>query len=172
MRKFVIAAAAILTLVSTTGHAETSGKLYGGLGYNTLGDDDFNLGTIIGRIGYDITPNFAVEAEAGFGITEEKLNVGFGATAKAKVDSSFGAFVVGKYPASDKFEVFGRLGYTTTKIGVDTNFGNGSGDIDSFAVGVGGQYMIDDKNGIRADYLRLTEDEGANSFSVSYVRKF
>ena len=50
-----------------------------------------------------------------------------------------------------------------------------SDDGESWNYGVGGQYFFDDKNGVRADYTRhdfKDSSTDANTWSVSYVRKF
>jgi outer membrane immunogenic protein len=91
---------------------------------------------------------------------------------KLRTRGTLGAFAVATAPVAERFSLIGRAGYVQTwaeakALGIKSERDDGS-----FAVGVGGQYMIDDANGIRADYTRYTKDDGRDGVAVSYVRKF
>jgi outer membrane immunogenic protein len=136
-------------------------------GYNHLQSGRINTGTVQGRVGYHVTPNFAVEGEAGLGGVTDTVGA-----AKLRTRGTLGAFAVATAPVAERFSVIGRAGYVQTwaeakALGVKTERDDGS-----FAVGVGGQYMLDEANGIRADYTRYTKDDGRDGVAVSYVRKF
>jgi outer membrane immunogenic protein len=136
-------------------------------GYNHLQSGRINTGTVQGRVGYNFTPNFAVEGEGSLGGVTDKV-----AGVSLRTRGTLGAFAVATAPVAERFSVIGRAGYVQTwaeakALGVKVQDDDGS-----FALGVGGQYMIDEANGIRADYTRYTKNDGRDGLAVSYVRKF
>jgi outer membrane immunogenic protein len=167
VRNLIIAAITSATLLAGTSHAQDAGKVYANLGYSFLAQDDVDLGAITARLGYDFTPNFAIEGEAGVGVSEESV-----LGVKIKVDSSLGAFLVGKVPVGENFELLGRMGYNHTWLSAKGFGASADADDGSFGVGIGAQYLFDGKNGIRGDYTRYTEGDGTDVFSINYVRKF
>lgn len=170
MRIFALAILAATAFASAPSFAQTVPLLsntYINGGYNHLQSGSINTGTVQGRVGYKLTPNFAVEGEAGIGSNNDRIN-----GVDVRTRGTLGAFAVASAPVAERFALIGRAGYVQTwaeakAAGIKTEADEGS-----FAVGVGGQYMIDEANGIRADYTRYTENDGRDGFAVSYVRKF
>ena len=89
---------------------------------------------------------------------------------------SAAGYGVGFLPVSPKIDLIGRVGYGNTQFkqtlaGVESKF-----DADSVNYGVGAQYKLDDKNGVRVDYTRQqfrdNDAADANVVSVGYARKF
>ena len=71
--------------------------------------------------------------------------------------------------------ITGRLGYGTTRVSADLAGVTASGDGESVNYGVGANYFIDGRNGIRADWTRrdFRDDGGeADTYGLSYVRRF
>lgn len=154
-------AAAVLSTFAVSAQAQDS-NTYINAGVQTFEGDTWN---IVGRVGYNFSENFGVEGEASVGVigTDED---GF----DVSTPYSFGGFLIGRYPVSDKFEFFGRVGYSATNFDVD-----GAGDItlDGIAVGGGIQYNLDDVSGIRLGYTAADVDVGtADVIDLVYVRKF
>jgi outer membrane immunogenic protein len=168
MRNVLIAIIASSTLLATGVEAQNASKFYGNAGYSLLDTKITNLGVVGVRLGYEFTPNFAIEGEAGFGITSKELDI-----IDVKVDNTFGGFLVGKLPVADKFELIGRIGYSHVKVSASGLGGSASTDDGSAAYGVGMQFLFDDKNGVRGDFTRYEENgSGFNGYTISYVRKF
>ncbi len=167
MRTLVIATIASLGLVGAASAQEMTAKPYINAGVTQHHTSNTDTASITGRFGADFNKNFALEAEGGFGVTNDTV-----LGAKLKQRGDLGAYAVGKLPIDEKFSVLGRLGYHETwaqaKSGTTTVKDNNG----SFAAGVGAQYMFDEKNGIRGDYTRFTENDGVNNFAVAYVHKF
>lgn len=127
---------------------------------------DTDTASITGKVGTQINQYFGVEAEGGFGVSEDTVQ-----GVKYKNKGDLGAYAVGTAPVNDKFSVLGRVGYHHTWAEAKAAGLKVKDDDGSFAAGVGAQYMIDAQNGIRADYTRYT-DQKTDNFGVSYVRKF
>lgn len=156
--KLALAAASMLVAPAfMTAQAQQSGVYVSG-GYTQFdGDGGADLGAITGRVGVDLTPNFAIEGEGSFGVKGDS---------GTDLDSEFGAFVVGKLPISPSFDLFARVGASR----IETSPG---GSEDGLAYGAGGTFNLTPIDGIRADWTRHDYDAGdADAYSLSYVRKF
>lgn len=158
--KIALATAAMAGFASTAS-AQDSGT-YVNVGVKTYEFDTYN---VLGRLGYNFSENFGVEAEGSFGVIG---NDELGVDVDTKWD--LGAYVVGRIPVSDQFDLFARAGYSTVNVEVE---GLGDADIDGFAVGGGIQYNFDANNGFRLGYTYNEGDDlGADVIDLSYVRKF
>jgi outer membrane immunogenic protein len=170
MRFFALAILAATAFASAPSFAQTVPALsntYVNGGYNHLQSGKINTGTVQGRVGYNFTPNFAVEGEGGVGGVTDTVN-----GVKLRTRGTLGAFAVATAPVAERFALIGRAGYVQTWAQAKALGVKSESDDGSFAVGVGGQYMIDEANGIRADYTRYTKNDGRDGVAVSYVRKF
>ena len=88
--KIALAAASMLVAPAfMIANAQQSGVYVSG-GYTYFdGDGGAQLGGITGRVGVNLTPNFAIEGEGTFGVTDDS---------GTELDSQLGAYVVGKLP--------------------------------------------------------------------------
>ncbi len=162
MKTLMIAAsAAVLSMVAVSA---AQAQAYGTVGYAGVEADDANLGALQGRLGYRFNPYLAVEGEAAFGVSDDTVS-GVDVELKHEV----GVFGVVTAPLSPSFELFARAGYTGASF--DTTLGDL--DTDGFAYGVGGQYNVTDKDGVRLDWTRHDHDDvEADVWSIGYSRKF
>lgn len=163
MKTLMIAAsAAVLSLAAMPAAAQA--QAYGTVGYAGVDAEGANLGALQGRLGYKFTPMFGIEGEAAFGISDDTVS-GVDVEMKHEV----GVFGVVTAPISPSFDLFARAGYTGASF--DTTLGDL--DTDGFAYGVGGQYNVTEKDGIRLDWTRHDHDDAeADVWSVGYSRKF
>lgn len=178
MKNLMTAAAfaAITAIVPAAAQAQEAGAttIYGSVGYSHADVDDVKLGAITGRVGARFGQYFGVEGEAGFGVKDDEVNVG-GVNVDVELKHTAAIYGVGFLPVAPNADLFARIGYGTSKIEASAGGASVSDDGDSWNYGVGGQYFLDDKNGVRADYTRYDfKDDGgeADVWSVSYVRKF
>lgn len=158
--KLQIALAAASMLIAPafmSAQAQTTGVYVSG-GYTQFdGDGGASLGGITGRVGVNLSPNFAIEGEGSFGVKDD------GGT---ELDNEFGAFVVGKLPVSPQFDLFARVGAAR----IETSPG---GSEDGLAYGAGAQWNLTAQDGIRGDWTRHDYDAGdVDAYSLSYVRSF
>jgi len=155
--KLALAAASMLIAPAFMTAAQQSNVYVSG-GYTHFdGDGGAELGAITGRVGVDLTPNFAIEGEGSFGVKDDS---------GTELDSELGVFVVGKLPLSPSFELLGRVGAAR----IETSPG---GSEDGVAYGAGAQWNLTSIDGIRGDWTRHDYDAGdVDAFSLSYVRRF
>ena len=173
-----VAGAAVLSaavLAALPAAAQTAPAFYGNVGYTAVdSSDDVVLGAITGRFGAKLVPNFGLEAEAGFGVKDDSVNVG-GVNVETELKHSVGVYAVGFLPINEQFELLARVGYATTKIEASAGGFSADDSEESWNYGVGAQYNFDAVNGVRADYTRYEFDNDggeADTWAVSYVRKF
>lgn len=153
---------------------------YGSLGYNQKQDND--LGAVQLRLGGRFGSHLGVEGEFGLGVDPNTITFPSATPAlqaKTQLRHEAAAYVVGYYPVAPNFDVFARLGYGTTAlkrtftVAPDTFVNKFSAE--SVNYGVGGQYFLDGKNGIRVDYTRQDYNKGVrtdDTWSVAYTRRF
>lgn len=181
MKSLVIAAAsaAVLATVGVAGAASaqdnTGTTLYGTVGYaNVSADDgaDVNLGALQARFGARFGKYFGVEGELAGGVKDDSFDVA-GTNVDVELKHEVGAFAVGYYPVTERFDIFARAGYATSEVKASGAGISDSADLDGFAYGVGGQYFFTEKDGVRLDWTRHDGDDAeADVVGVSYVRKF
>lgn len=174
MRNILLATAA-LTLIGAPAMAqEPVSPITGSVGYTQLDTDGGDLGAITGRVGYDFTRNFGVEGEASIGVKDDDITFA-GVDGKIEHDWDAAAYGVAKLPINPNLELFGRVGYGTTSVTASVPGASVSADGESVNYGVGANYFIDGRNGIRADWTRrdFRGDGGeADAYGLSFVRRF
>lgn len=170
---YTVSAAALFAAPSAM--AQVASPVYGSVSYSNVSADDVDLGAVTGRLGYKFNPNFAVEGEASFGVSDEDVNVGGGVTANVEHKHDAAVYAVGILPISPNLELFARGGYGTTEIEASAAGVSASESGESWNYGVGANYFLDGQNGIRADWTRrdFRDDAGeADVWSLGYVRRF
>ncbi len=175
MKSLLLAAAATAALAAAAPAFAQSTGVYGTLGGEDLNSNSANVGAITGRLGYRPIPYLGIEGEVSAGIGSDHLNIG-GARASVRVNDQYAGYAVGFLPIGPNFDVLGRIGYGATDLRLRRPGASFSDRLTSWNAGVGAQYFMDGKDGVRADYTRETatghNDIDANVFSLAYVRKF
>ncbi|MES2034844.1 MAG: porin family protein [Pseudomonadota bacterium] len=167
MKTTIIAAAAACALLSVPAIAQAETSFYTTLGYaNVQADDgvDVELGAGQVRVGAKFNQFFAVEGEAAHGVNDDTVG-----GVEVKLNNQFGVFAVASYPFAERFEVFGRVGYSTAEF--EANFAGvkETESNDDVAYGVGATAFFSERNGVRLDYTNYGD---ADAWSVAYVRKW
>lgn len=174
MRNVLLATAALTLIAAPALAQEPAHPVTGSIGYTQLDTDGGDLGAVTGRMGYDFTRNFGIEGEASIGVSDDDFTVaGVPGTIEHKYDAA--AYGVAKLPINENFELFGRLGYGTTRVKAEVAGVQDSDSTDSVNYGVGANYFIDGQNGVRADWTRrdFRGDAGeADTYGLSFVRRF
>lgn len=180
MRKMMILAA-VAAVVATPAFAQSGDSVWStenARGYGTLGYTHFDgssTGSVTGRMGIDLNRYLAIETEVGIGVKDKDFtNNGVDGTLKHEWDAA--GYVVGKMPIGENFQVHARGGYGHTEL---KRFEDGSGTKvggQHWVYGVGGEYLINADNGIRADWTRRdfkgSAREDLDTYGISYVRRF
>jgi outer membrane immunogenic protein len=172
MKRLILLAAMALTAALAV--APASAQLYVGGGYTVfqadVDDDDVNLGAVMGRLGYEFLPVFAVEGEVALGVQDDDFDV-LGTPVDIGIDNEVGGFVVGKLPLLG-MDLFGRVGYANFSIDADAAGASAAPDGSGMAYGGGVNFNILFLRA-RAEYTRYeVDDTDFDSLSVSALLKF
>lgn len=183
--------AAIATAMAATAHAQTeSGGLYIQGGYSWLNfeanDTDYSVDTdaIVARVGIQLSPMIAIEGELAGGIdngdfdfdsSEDDIDFDdnndgdftdiINISGDLGLDFMASAYARAIFPISDRFEVFGRVGYAYAE--VDANAITPGGQTitiaedaeDGWTAGAGIAYDLTENLELRADYTWYGFDE-------------
>jgi len=148
-------------------------NLYGELAYQSI-DADLNSNPAVLRatLGYDMSPNLAVEGMIGTSLTEGKETVS-GIPVKLKISNLWGVYVKPKMKITDSFELFGRFGYAGMKATATASaFGqsaSASEDGSDVSYGVGASYAISPQMSISADFMKYDD---VDAFAIGFGFKF
>lgn len=150
--------------------------LYISGGYSLVDGEGVTPNTFTARAGGSFNDYFGVEVEGAFG-GEADTPDGL-AGVEISVESQIGAYLVGKYPVSDRFDVRARVGYAEFEFEGDFNGVIESATIDCFAAGVGGEFMVTENFGLIGDVTYyeadggLEFDQGFQTFTFGGILKF
>ena len=91
------------------------------------------------------------------------------ATAKVKLKQAYGIYVKPKANVTDALELFGRLGYSHVKLGVDASVAvpglgtvsmGDSGSDGGFSYGLGANFKFSPTTYVGVDYMRYVKKDG------------
>ncbi len=126
-----------------------------------------------GVLGYEVSPNLAVEGLLSVGVKDDsiteqgyKVNVG--------LSNAMGVFLKPKVMLSNEFEVFGRVGYAQTKMKFSSTDGSAKDAGSAFAYGLGANYYLDKTTYVTASYINLYDKnkQKINGFNIGVGYKF
>jgi len=119
--------------------------------------------TVVFRGGVTLHKYFAIEGEAGFGISNETDD------GVANYDSRFAGYGRARYPFGDTgLEVFARLGYANTTIGSSNVIGDGTMGGITYGGGLAFSFGNEDQYQIRGDFTQFEFGNNQNSSAFSF----
>lgn len=165
--KLALASLAAAMIVSPAAFAQSNLEFGGSYSRIDVGPAD--LGAITGRGTWFVTDFLGLEGEASIGVKDDTVGPG-----KVELDHSIGAFGVLRAPVTERFDIFGRLGYAWSELSASApGVGSASADFDGIAYGVGGRYYFTDRVGLRGDFTKYEgNNNDADVFSIGAVVRF
>ncbi|MDO8911390.1 MAG: porin family protein [Phenylobacterium sp.] len=171
--KTLFGLAAALTL-SLPAAALAQSPIYGSLGYANHHVTDADAGAVQARLGARLSPYFGAEVELSKGVKSGDGQVS-GIPLEVEVEHQAAIYGVGFLPITPRADLFVRAGYGETKLNFTAAGGSATDRNTSWNFGAGGQYFLDDKNGVRLDYTHhdfMKSEDTADVWVVAYTRKF
>jgi hypothetical protein len=152
--------------------AQTS-NVYGGVGYTLFDGDDASVGGLTGRLGVGFGQYFGIEGEVSLGVVDDEIRVGT-TNVDVELDNAFGLYGVGRLRVSPQVDLFGRIGWAQAEVSGSAGGLSASADENGLAYGVGGNFWLTEKDGVRGEFTRFDFDDDAelDTWAISYVRKF
>lgn len=168
MRNFkLVCLAALVLLAFPAGAGDTIGFYAGaGIGSSDLAVDGFSGNDFAYKVfaGYDF--NEYIGMEGGY------LNGGSPSDRGLEIEvDGFDVAVLGKWPVSEQFDIFAKLGYVWWDAETD-GFGSDSGEDLMYGLGVG--FDFSDQFGMRGEWERMDieDTDRADLWTVSLLFRF
>jgi hypothetical protein len=163
----LVCLAALALLAFPAGAVDATGVYVGaGVGSSDLAVDGFSGNDFAYKVfaGFDFNPYIGVEG--GYLNGGSPSDRGF----DIEVDG-WDLAVLGKWPVSDQFEIFARLGYVWWDAEAD-GFGSDSGEDLMYGLGVG--FDFNDQFGVRGEWERMDieDTDRADLWTVSLLFRF
>ena len=179
MKKKLISVAVLATMFSIA-HLANAGEFQASAGGTYLfdsSDTEFSYTAATVRGAYYVKENWGFEAEGSFGLSgpDNYANTGV----DFKLNNQFGGYLIGKFPAGDKGELFGRIGWRAGSFGATAAGGAADINYNGFSIGGGYSYFFSDTVGLRGEITTSGANLGGSikpegnltSASVSMVFK-
>ena len=160
----------ILAGMATPALAAEPGDTYlgGGFGmvtYEEQGLPEAEPSALVGRLGYHITSNIAIEGRLGFGISDDDINFA-GVPVAVEVDQLVGAYAVGYLPLAEAFSLYGLAGFSYGE-GSASAAGYSLDDDDTdFSYGVGATFDVTQNV---AGYIEWAQYFDESSYEVTGI---
>ena len=173
-----VSALAVLSFAAMSVSAQPSpSKIYGEVGYTQLSYKESGYkadpGVLRAVIGTEINPNVNLEAMIGVGITDGSTRIS-NVTVTSQVDRFWGLYVRPKVMLSPDVELFGRVGYASSKVTASIPGYALSDSGNSMSYGAGVSFKVAQNTSLVADYMSYYSKDGvkATGFSVGLGFKF
>ena len=174
--KYLLLGCALAALsVNVIAAEDKTGRGYVGVGYSPLtfsveDAPDWDLAALAVRGGYYFNKYFSVEGRLGFGVGDDTKTVSTAPQEdiKIEIDYMLGVYAVGHLPLSDRFQLYGLVGYTKGELTATLiQTGESSSDDDSdLSYGVGAEYDMTNNWSLGLEYTAYFD--GASFEDVKY----
>ena len=157
--------------------ALTQGKGYIGANYTELTYDQDGMAkdpeptVLVGRLGYFIIDQIAVEGRLGFGLSDDTIQVDTNGSTKVEfeIDRLSGVYLLTHLPISNGLSFYGLVGYTKAKI---TPRGYALSDTENgFSYGFGAELHSSDQFGLNIEYTQYLDEKGYDLSGISLGAK-
>ena len=138
---------------------------FGMVSYDVEGFEEAKPTALVGRLGYGILDNIAIEGRLGFGFTDDEININ-GVEVDANIDQLAGVYGVGYIPLADQFSLYGLLGFSYGEGSVDIAGLSFSDDDTDFSYGIGAQLDLTDNVSGYAEWVQYFDE---SDYEVSAI---
>lgn len=173
---------AMATLLALGAVSAAQAQYYGELAYvdAKVKENDIKLSPSMVRaiVGYELSPNVAIEGMVGFGASSSKVTLeddqGNLLAGKVEISQAAGVYIKPKFKVAEGLELFTRLGMTHGSLKGSAGGLTEKSSTTKFSYGVGASYQISPQMSINADYMHYTKKEGTaiTGFAVGVGYKF
>ena len=176
MRNLVVAATIAIT-ASFSGFTQAQ-EAYVGFSFSQVDYfdtvDTYDLNAGVWRLGTNFNENFSGEIRAGFGVSEDAVNLGT-LDVNVGLDRVYGAYLRGGIPVFDSFFPYVVVGYTRGKISVSApGFPSVSTTESDTSFGLGLDFDVSESITVNAEYMNYFDKDEAeiDAFSLGIIFRF
>ncbi len=151
MKKLFTSVAAFTAIISFTSVAN-AGEFEASAGGTYLFDSSdtaFSFSAVTVRGAYYLKDSWGFEGEGSFGLSGPNNYANSGID--FKLNNQFGGYLIGRFPAGNSGELFGRIGWRAGSFGASGFGGSANVDYNGFSIGGGYSYFFNKTAGIRAE---------------------
>lgn len=134
------------------------GGLYAGLNYTFFnldaGSEDADTGALSGKVGALVTPYFGVEARAGFGVNDDRIN-----GIDYSVDNFFGGYATLNLANESPATPYLIFGFTRLELEAEGPFGRVTDDDSDLSYGVGVNIEMAPQVSGNLEYMRYYDQD-------------
>ncbi len=166
----VLPVSLMLAALTTPALAFDQGDTYLGGGFSRITYDQDGLGdaspsAIIGRLGYFITDQIAIEGRAGLGVGDDNVTVS-GVDVNIEVEQVAGAYALGHLPVADVFSLYGLVGFTYGELSASALGVSLDDDDTDFSYGIGGELRVAQNVSAYAEWAKYFDE---SSYDVTGI---
>ena len=146
----------------------SAGTVYIGGQATTITVDEDNLSEFeptaaVGRAGFYISDNVAIEGRYGFGLSDDTVSGGI----SGELDNFVGGYVSGHLPLADRLSLYGVVGYTNAKVTLKSGGLELSASDSGLSYGAGVNFFLLGNLGLNAEYMQYLSESGYDLSAVS-----
>src|SRR5690606_611748 len=176
----LLAASLLLTPLLANASPLQQGTSYGGLNYALLNYSDEGISAdaeptaLVGKLGYFMLDQIAVEGRLGLGTTDDTVTVhNFGTPVQVdvEVDRMFGLYLVGHLPLGEQASLYALVGFTDIKATFSAGGFSTSGSDSGFTYGFGADLYASPQFAINAEYTQYLDETGYELSAISLGAK-
>lgn len=182
MKKRLSLAVATLALMPFLANSAPlqQGTSYAGVNYALLNYSEDGVSTdaeptaLVGKLGYFMVDQLAIEGRLGFGVTDDSVRVdayGQQVAVAVDLDRMFGLYLTGHFPLSEQASVYALVGFTNMKATFSAGGTSLSGTDSGFAWGFGADIYASPQFAINAEYTQYLDETGYSLSAVSIGAK-
>ena len=153
----------------------------------SLANEKLDTNLVGGRLGWEVTPYFAIEGEYFAGLNEHNERAPaqiiegelVTATRQLNIASTYGVFGKVSLPIGDSFKLFSRVGYANVEKNGESRLDiedsptfDLSEDDDNIAIGIGASYDLTDRIYARVDATSYDLSQETNSVTIGAGIRF
>jgi len=161
---------ALLTAAAFSASAQTAPAFYGELGYTALSYSESGYkadpGMLRAVVGTEIHPNLNVEGMLGVGIKDGSTRVS-NVNISSQVDRFWGVYLKPKVMLTPDIELFGRVGYASSKVTASVPGYAISDSGNSMSYGVGLNFKVAANTTLNADFMSYYDKNGVKATGLT-----
>jgi len=175
MKKILTAVAAVAACAAA--QAQTATPFYAEVGYTGITYEEpaakAHPGMLRGIFGWEASPYVAVEAMGAFSAHDDTVDLA-GTNVDVKVEHSWGLYVKPKLKLGSTVELFGRLGFTESRIKASSRWGSASDTGNDVSYGIGLNFAFTKAMYGAVDYMRYYDKDSVtiDGYTVGLGFKF
>ena len=177
------AVAVVLAVLPTVLMANpmSQGPSYGGITFSQLKydedgiSDDANPTALIGRHGYFVANQIAIEGRLGIGHSDDTVRVdefGPAVDVDVELDGLLGFYAVGHLPLGEAASIYGLFGFTDAKATASANGFSDSDTNSGLSYGFGAEFYPSEQIGLNIEYTQYLDESGYDLSAISAGVKF